>query len=136
MLILQSCTDSLLHILPGSSSERFPTSSDVTCDVSNTAVEEDIIVIEELSMAINKEAPIGIKQEEILEDISFHDKKTELDEVSCVCICLLSDRHILLVSRNISFFCDANISGLLMWQGMKIYSFIRVGKNPYFQDVS
>ena len=89
MLVLQICTDSL-HILPGSSSETFPTSSEGTCDVSNTAI-EDIVVIEESFTAINKEVPIGIKQEEIFEDISFPDIKTEPDEVSYVCICLLLD---------------------------------------------
>ena len=84
MLVLQICTDSL-HILPGSSGEMFP-SSDGTCDVSNTAVEEDIIVIEESFTAINKEVSIGIKQEEIPEDISFRDIKSEPDEVSYVCV--------------------------------------------------
>jgi len=90
MLVLQICTDSL-HILPGSSSETFPTSSEGTCDVNNTAVEEDVVVIEESFTAINKEVPIGIKQEEISEDISFPDIKTEPDEVSYVCVCLLLD---------------------------------------------
>jgi len=85
MLVLQSCTDSL-QVLLVSSSETFPTSSDGTCDVSNTEVEEDIVVIEECSIALNKEAPIGIKQEEIPEDISFPDIKTEPDEVSNVCV--------------------------------------------------
>jgi hypothetical protein len=90
MLFLQICTDSL-HILPGSSSERFPSSSDGTCDVSNTAVQQDIVVIEEGFVSVNEEAPIGIKQEEIPEDISFPDIKTEPDEVSYVCMCLLLD---------------------------------------------
>ena len=90
MLVLQICTDSL-HILPGSSSETFPTSPDGTCDVSNTAVEEDVVVIEESFTAINKKLSIGIKQEEIPEDISFPDIKTEPDEVSYVCVCLLLD---------------------------------------------
>jgi len=84
MLVLQSCTDSL-HILPGSSSETFPSSTNGTCDVSNTAVQQDIVVVEERSIAVNEEAPIGIKQEEIPEDISFPDIKTEPDEVSYVC---------------------------------------------------
>ena len=87
IFVLQICTDSL-HILPGSSSETFPTSSDGTCDVSNTAV-EDVVVIEESFAPINKEAPVGFKQEEISEDISFPDIKTEPDEVSYVCVCLL-----------------------------------------------
>ena len=88
ILVLQICTDSL-HILPGSSSEMFPTSSEGTCDVSNTAVEEDVVVIEESFIDMNEEVSIGIKQEEIPEDICFPDTKTEPDEVSFVCVCLL-----------------------------------------------
>jgi hypothetical protein len=90
MLVLQSCTDSL-QILPGSSSETFPTSSDGTCDVSNTAVQQDVVVVEERFVAVNEEAPTGIKQEEIAEDIPFPDIKAEPDEVSYVCVCLLLD---------------------------------------------
>jgi len=90
MLVLQSCTDSL-HILPGSSSETSPTPSEGTCDVSNTAVEEDVVVVEECFIAVNEEAPIGIKQEEIPEDIAFLDIKAEPDEVSYMCVCLLLD---------------------------------------------
>jgi hypothetical protein len=90
MLVLQSCTDPL-QVLPGSSSETFPTSSDGTYDISNIKVEEDEDVIEENFIAINKEADIGIKQEEIPEDITFPDIKAEPDEVSYVCICLLLD---------------------------------------------
>ena len=89
MVVLQSCTDSL-HILHCSSSDTYATSSEVTCDVSNTAVEEDV-VIEESFTAVNKEAPIGIKQEEIPEDIFFPVIKTEPDEVGYVCVCLLLD---------------------------------------------
>jgi hypothetical protein len=69
----------------------FPTSSDGACVVSNTAVEDDIIFIEERSMAVNKEAPIGIKQKEISEDIFFPVIKAEPDEVSFVFVCLLLD---------------------------------------------
>jgi hypothetical protein len=83
MLVLQTCTDSL-HILARSPSETFPTSSDGTCDVSNTAVEEDVVVIEERSVALNKESPIDIKQVQIPEDISFPDIKPEPNEVSYV----------------------------------------------------
>jgi hypothetical protein len=90
MLVLQSCPDPL-QVLPGSSSETFPSSSDGTCDVSNTAVEQDIVVVEELSMAVNKELPTSIKQEEIPEDIPFPDIKAEPHEVSYVCVCLLLD---------------------------------------------
>jgi len=90
MLVLQSCTDSL-RVLPSSFSETFPTSSDGTYDVGNIKVEEDIEVIEERFTAINKESDIGIKQEEIPEDITFPDIKSEPDEVSYLCICLLLD---------------------------------------------
>jgi len=111
MLVLQSCTDSL-HVLPGSSSETFPTPSDGTCDVSNTTVQQDVVVIEECFIAVNEEAPTGIKQEEIPEDISFPDIKTEPDEVSymCVCVCMYVIRHILPVPGNVICFCDVNIS--------------------------
>ena len=92
MLVLQSCTDSL-QVLPVSSSETFPTPSDGTRDVSNTAVQKDAVVVEERSMALNEEGPIGIKQEDIPEDIFFSHIKTEPNEVSyvCVCVCLLLD---------------------------------------------
>jgi len=90
MLVLQICTYSV-HILPGSSIEKLPTSCDDTYDVSNTEVEEDVVVIEECFIAINKEADMGIKQEEIPEDIMFPVIKAEPDEVSYVCICLLLD---------------------------------------------
>jgi len=87
MLVLQSCTDSL-QVLPGSSSETFPTPSDGTCDVGNTAVQQDVLV-EEGFMAVNEEVPISIKQEEIPEDISFPEIKPEPNEVSyeCVYVC-------------------------------------------------
>ena len=90
MFVLQSCTDSL-HILPGLSSETFSSSSDGTYDVSNTEVEEDVVVIEESLIAVKKEEDIGMKQEEIPQDITFPDIKSEPDEVSYVCICLLLD---------------------------------------------
>jgi len=87
VLVLQSCMDSL-HILPCLSSETFPTPSDGTCDVSNTAVQRDVVVVEEGFIAVHEEAPTGIKQEEIPEDITFPDIKTEPDGISYVCVCL------------------------------------------------
>ena len=90
MLVLQSCTD-CLRVLPSLSSETFPTACDDTYDVGNIEVEKDVNVIEECFIAINKEADIGIKQEEIPEDITFPDINSEPDEVSYVCICLLLD---------------------------------------------
>jgi hypothetical protein len=84
MLVLQSSTDSV-HILTGSSSETFSTSSDGACNFSNMEAEEDVDIIEEGFIAVNKEADIGIKQEEIPEDINFPDIKAEPDEVSYMC---------------------------------------------------
>jgi len=90
VLVLQSSTDSL-HIVPGSSGESLATSSDGACNFSNTEVEEDVDVKEEGFIALNEEADIGIKQEEIPEDINFPVVKSEPDEVSNVCVCLLLD---------------------------------------------
>jgi len=90
MLVLQSCTDPL-HILPSSCNETFPTPSEGTCDVSNTAVQQDVVVVEEGFIAVNEEVDIGIKQEEIPDNISFPDIQAELDEVSYVCACPLSN---------------------------------------------
>jgi hypothetical protein len=92
MLVLQSCTDSL-QVFPGSSSETFPASSDGACNFSNIEVEEDVNVHvkQEGLKAIKEEVDIGIKQEQIPEDVTFYDIKSEPDEVSYVCICLLLD---------------------------------------------
>jgi hypothetical protein len=90
MLVLQSCTDSL-HILLGSSSQTFPSSSDATCDVSNIEVEGDVVVIGQGSIARNEEVDIDIKQEEMPEDIIFPSIQAEPDEVSYLRICLLLD---------------------------------------------
>ena len=108
MLVLQSCTD-CLRVLPTSSSETFPTSSDGTYDIGNIKIEEDVHVIEESFVTINKEEDIGIKQEEIPEDITFPDVNPEPDEVSYVCMSVT--RHLLPVSGNVSCFCDATIFG-------------------------
>jgi alpha-D-ribose 1-methylphosphonate 5-phosphate C-P lyase len=85
MLVLQSCRDPL-RVLPSSSIETFPSSSDGTYDVGNVKVEEDVDVIGEIFTAVNNEIDIGIKQEEIPEDIIFPEIKSEPDEVSCVCM--------------------------------------------------
>jgi len=109
MLVLQSCTDSL-HIKQGSSNETHST-SDGACNISSVNIEEVVEVIEESFIAINKKSGIGIKQEEIPEDINFPDIKVEPDEVSYVCVSVI--RQILPVSSNINCFCDLNISGQL-----------------------
>jgi hypothetical protein len=90
MLVLQSCTDSL-HILPRSCSETFPTSSDGACNFSSMEIEDVIDVKEGGFMAVKEEVDIGIKQEEIPEDMNFPDIKSEPHEVSYVCVCLLLD---------------------------------------------
>jgi hypothetical protein len=89
MLVLQSCSGSL-HIPPGSSNKTNAT-SDGVCNFSNTEVEEDVDVIEEVFIPILEEVDRGIKQEEIPGDITFPDVNSEPDEVSYVCICVLLD---------------------------------------------
>jgi hypothetical protein len=112
MLVLQSCTDPL-HILPGSSSEKYATPSDGACNSSGIEVEEDVDEIEEGFAAINKEVDIGTKQEEIPEDITFSGVKSEPDKVSCyVCIGLLADTFDLCPEISV-FLCDVIISGHL-----------------------
>jgi hypothetical protein len=95
MLVLQTCTDPL-YILPGSCNETFPTPPDGTCDVSNTAVQQDVVVLEECFIAVNEEVPAGIKQEEIPGDVYFP------DEVNYVCVSVSVIRHILPVLRNVN----------------------------------
>jgi hypothetical protein len=80
-LVLQSCTVSV-QVLPGSSNDTLPTSSDGVCNSSNIEFEEGVGVKEEGFMAVNEEAPIGIKQEEAPEDKYFPDIKAEPNEVS------------------------------------------------------
>jgi len=108
MLVLQSNSDPL-HILPGSSSETNAT-SDGVCNFSNTEVEEDVDVIEEIFISVNEEVDRSIKQEEIPGEITFPDIKSEPDEVSYVCICLLLDTFVQCPGILV-FFCDVSISG-------------------------
>jgi len=89
MLVLQSCSDPL-RIVPGLSRETNAT-SDGVCNFSNMEVKQDVDVIEEVFMSINEEVNRGIKQEEIAGDINLPDIKSEPDEVSFACICLLLD---------------------------------------------
>jgi hypothetical protein len=66
MLVLQSCTDPL-QVLPGSSSETFPTSSDCIYDVSNIKFEEDLDMqeeVEEVNVKTEEEECIYIKHED------------------------------------------------------------------------
>ena len=131
MLVLQSCADSL-HFQPGSSGESHATSSDGACNFSNIEVEEDVDLKEEGFIAVNEEADIGIKQEEILEDINFPDKKSEPDEVSYLCVCLLLES--LPVCSNISCFFNSIVGNknvflwLFLW-GSGVGGSVRDGLN-------
>jgi hypothetical protein len=111
VLVSQSCTDSL-QIEPGLSTEMFAASSDVVCNFTSTEVEEDVVVIEQGLIAINEEAAVHIKQEEIAGDISFPNIKSEPDKVGYVCVCLLLVTFLPL-SRYVSWFYDISISGQL-----------------------
>jgi hypothetical protein len=89
-LVLQSCTDPP-QVPPGSSSQTFPTSSDGACNFSNIEVVKAVDVKEEGFVAIKEEVDLGIKQEEIPEEINIPCIEPEPNEVSYVCICLLLD---------------------------------------------
>jgi hypothetical protein len=82
--------------MAGLSAGIFPTSSDGTLDIGNVKVEEDVDVIQGSFMYVNKELEIGIKQEQIPEDMISPDIKSEPDEVSYVCVCLLLGRFYLI----------------------------------------
>jgi len=107
MLVLQSCSDPL-HILPSSSSQTNAT-SDGVCNFSNIEVKEVVDKIEEIFISINEEMNIGIKRKEIPGDRTFPDTKSEPDEVSYSCICLVLDTFY--QCPGIFFFCDVSICG-------------------------
>jgi hypothetical protein len=71
MLVLQSCTDPL-QVLPGSSSETLPTSSDGTYDVGNIKVEEDIRMPEFEEVNVKTEN-VSFSEEEECIDIKDED---------------------------------------------------------------
>ena len=66
MLILQCCTDSL-QVLPGSSCETFPSSSDGTYVVGYMKFEEDIDIKEEEKVNVKAENGIGSDEEECID---------------------------------------------------------------------
>jgi hypothetical protein len=68
--------------MAGSSTGTFPTPPDCTFGVGNITGDEDVAVIEESFTAVNKHI---IKQEDIPEDITFPDIKSEPEEVGYVC---------------------------------------------------
>ena len=87
MFVLQSCTDPL-HIVPRLSSQTNAT-SDGVCNFRNREVEGDLGVIEETFVVIHEEVDRSTTQEEFPGDRTFRNTKSEPDEVSCVCICLV-----------------------------------------------
>jgi hypothetical protein len=66
-----------------------PASSDGACNFSIMEFEEDVVVLEEGLIAVNEEVPVPKKQEEFAEDIATPDIKSEPEEVSYVCVCLI-----------------------------------------------
>ena len=62
MLVLQSCTDSL-RILPSSTGETLPASSDGTYDDGNIKL-EDIDIKEEVEVNVETDNAIGSEEEE------------------------------------------------------------------------
>jgi hypothetical protein len=74
--------------MAGSSTDTIPTLSDSTYGIGHMEVEEDVAVIEESLIFIKDEVDIGIKQEEIPEDVHFPGIKSEPDEVSYVFVWL------------------------------------------------
>ena len=91
MVVLQSCSDSL-HVLPGSSTDANATSGGV-CNFSNIEYDEDLDVIEEIFISINEDVDRGMKGEEIPGDIAFPGIKSEPDNVSYICICVILDTY-------------------------------------------
>jgi hypothetical protein len=65
MLVLQSCTDPL-HILPGSSSDTYGTSSDCAYHVGNLKFEEDLDMQEVEEVYVKTEKGIGSEEEEFI----------------------------------------------------------------------
>ena len=86
---------------------------------------------------MNEEVSIGIKQEEIPEDISFPDIKTEPVEVSYVCVCLLLDTFYQCSEMSVVFVMPIFLASWYSYMvERKTYTFLLVGKNPYSQDIS
>jgi len=74
--------------VPGVSSDTNATSGGV-CNFRNREVEGDLGVIEETFVVIHEEVDRSKTQEEFPGDRTFRNTKSEPDEVSYVCICLV-----------------------------------------------
>jgi len=79
MLVLQICADPL-QVLPGSSCETFPSSSDGTCDIGNMKFEEDIDIKEEEKLNVKAEKGIGSEEEECIDIKDEEDIHSEEEE--------------------------------------------------------
>jgi hypothetical protein len=87
VLVLQSCSDSL-HILPSSSSEKFPTSSDGAFGVGNVKVERDVEMEEfnlktENGIDSEEEKCVGVQSEEgvcIEENVEIKEEILDIKE--------------------------------------------------------
>ena len=82
MFVLQSCTD-CLHILPGSSGETLPTSSDGTYDGGNIKLEEDIGIKEEVEVNVETDIAVGSEEDEcigIIEGDGIYSEKANEEE--------------------------------------------------------
>ena len=84
MLVLQSCTDSL-QVLPGSSCETFPSSSDGTYGIGNIKFEEDIDIKEEEKVKVKAEKSIDSEEEEcidIKDEEGMHSEEEEEEDMN------------------------------------------------------
>jgi hypothetical protein len=82
MLVLQSCIDSL-QVLPGSSFETFPSSSDGSHDFGYVKFEEDIDIEEEEKVNVKAEKGIASEEEEcidIKDEEGIHSEEEEEEE--------------------------------------------------------
>jgi hypothetical protein len=66
MLVLQSSTDAL-QVLPGSSNETYPKSSDGTCHIGHINVEEDLDIKGEDEVNVKMEKVIVSEEEECID---------------------------------------------------------------------
>ena len=84
MLVLQSCTDSL-EVMAGSSTETFPTTSDVTYEVANIKVEEEIDMKEGEGVNVKTENVIFSEELECMdikdEDCMYSVEEKEEDDI-------------------------------------------------------
>ena len=79
MLVLQSCSDPL-HVLPGSSSDTFGTSSDCAYAVGNVKVEVDLDMQDEEEVNVKTEKGVWSDEEECIGIKVEEDRYSEEEE--------------------------------------------------------